>query len=340
MKTQIPLYKVHWTEDDVDAVTQVIRRGMYWTGGPENKLFEDAVASYVGRRHGVSFNSGTSALTALLLAHGVGPGDEVIAPAFTYPSTADAVKFAGATPVYADVEEETYGLDADDAEKRITGKTRAVIAVHIYGLPCRIRELCAMAKTHGLILIEDAAEALGAAVNSERVGSFGDAALFSFAGNKVVSTGEGGMAVTDSEEVARRLREVRQSRSWRMSSIQAALGLSLFKRMEHLLERRRMNAWYLSTRLAEIRGVRPPLKPWDYSQTHQFYTIRVERGRDRLKALLEEKGVTTKIYFEALSSLPTTTRVAGEVLTLPMYPELTPKEMDYIIEVIRNFEEK
>ena len=147
------------------------------------------------------------------------------------------------------------------------------------------------------------------------------------------------MAVTDSEEVERKLREVRKSHSWRMSSIQAALGLSLFKRMEHLLERRRMNAWYLSTRLAEIKGVRPPLKPWDYSQTHQFYTIRVEKGRDRLKALLEEKGVTTKIYFEALSSLPTTTRVAGEVLTLPMYPELTPKEMDYILECVREFAE-
>ena len=340
MKTQIPLYKVHWTEDDVNAVTQVIRRGMYWTGGPENQVFENAVASYVGRKHGVSFNSGTSALTALLLAHGVGPGDEVIVPAFTYPSTADAVKFAGATPVYADIEEETYGLDIDDAEKRITEKTRAVIAVHVYGLPCfHIRELCVMAKTHGLLLIEDAAEALGAATDSERVGSFGDAAFFSFSGGKVVSTGEGGMAVTDSEEVERKLREVRQSRSWRMSSIQAALGLSQFKRLEHLIEGRRMNAWYLSTHLPEIEGVRPPPTPWGRNPTYQFYTVRVERGRDRLKALLEEKGVTTKVYFEPLSSLPTTTRVAGEVLTLPMYPELTPKEMNYILECVREFAE-
>ncbi|MDP2951885.1 MAG: aminotransferase class I/II-fold pyridoxal phosphate-dependent enzyme, partial [Chloroflexota bacterium] len=239
MKTQIPLYKVHWTEDDVNAVTQVIKRGLYWTGGPENQVFENAVASYVDRKHGVAFNSGTSALTALLLAHGVGPGDEVIVPAFTYPSTSDAVKFAGATPVYADIEEETYGLDTDNAEKRITERTKAIIAVHVYGLPCRIRELCAMAKTHGLLLIEDAAEALGATVNSERAGSFGDAAFFSFAGNKIVSMGEGGVAVTDSEQVERKLREVRQSHSWRMSSIQAALGLSLFKRLEHLLERRR-----------------------------------------------------------------------------------------------------
>ena len=147
------------------------------------------------------------------------------------------------------------------------------------------------------------------------------------------------MAVTDSEEVMCKLREVRQSRSWRMSSIQAALGLSQFKRLEHLIERRRMNAWYLSTRLPEIRGVKLPPMPWGLSPTFQFYTIRVERGRDRLKTLLKEKGVTTKIYFEPLSSLPTTTRVAGEVLTLPMYPELTPKEMDYILECLREFAE-
>jgi len=323
----------------VGAVTQVIRRGMYWTGGPENQAFENAVASYVGRKHGVSFNSGTSALTALLLAHGVGPGDEVIVPAFTYLSTADAVKFVGAMPVYADIEEDTYGLDTDDAEKRITERTKAVIAVHVYGLSCRIRELCAMAKSHSLLLIEDAAEALGAAINAERIGSFGDAAFFSFAGNKVVSTGEGGMAVTDSEEVMCKLREVRQSRSWRMSSIQAALGLSQFKRLKHLVERRRMNAWFLSMRLSEIEGVKPPLIPEGSYPSCQFYTVRVERGRDRLKALLKEKGVTTKIYFEPLSSLPTTTRVAGEVLTLPMYPELTPKEMDYILECLREFAE-
>jgi len=342
MKLQIPLYKVAWTKEDVRAVTQVIRRGMYWTGGQENTQLEAEVSRYLDRRHGLAFNSGTSALTALLLAYDIGPGDEVIVPAFTYPATVDAVRFAGATPVFADIEEETYGLDIDDVERRITDKTKAVIAVHIYGLPCNIVELRDLVDRHGLLLIEDAAEALGAESLGVKCGSYGDGAILSFAGNKIVTTGEGGMALTDSHDIKERLVEIRKRHSWHLSTIQSALGLTQFKKLDKLLAKRRQNAHYLSNkmyRLHSIGKIRLPYIPEGSTHSYQFYTIRVESGRDALKGYLEEKGIDTKVYFPAMHPLPIAEKVASQVLTLPMYSGLKTEEMDYIAEAVREFVE-
>jgi len=340
MKLQIPLYKVAWTKEDVMAVTQVIRRGMYWTGGQENIQLEAEVSRYLDRRHGVAFNSGTSALTALLLAYDIGPGDEVIVPAFTYPATVDAVRFAGATPIFADIEEETYGLDIDDVEKRITDKTKAVIAVHIYGLPCNILELRNLVDRHELLLMEDAAEALGAESLGVKCGSYGDGAILSFAGNKIVTTGEGGMALTDSHDVKERLVEIRQSHNWCLSTIQAALGLTQFKKLDILLAKRRQNAHYLSKKMYPLHiigKIKLPHLLEGSTHSYQFYTIRVPEGRDRLRAHLEKKGIATKIYFDPMHALPVTMKASKEVLTLPMYPELTEEEMDYIAEAVREF---
>jgi len=342
VKLQIPLYKVEWTEEDVRAVTQIIRRGMYWTGGQENIQLEDAVSRYLDRRHGLAFNSGTSALTALLLAYEITwPWDEVIVSAFTYPATVDAVRFAGATPVFADIEEETYGLDIDDVEKRITDKTKAVIAVHIYGLPCNIMELRDLVDRHGLLLIEDAAEAIGAETLGVKCGSYGDGAILSFAGNKLITTGEGGMALTDSLDIKKKLVEIRRSRSWRLSTIQAALGLTQFKKLDELLAKRRQNAHYLSNkmhRLHRLGKLKLPNLPEGSKHSYQFYTIRTE-GRDQLKEHLEEKGIATKIYFDPMHALSVTMKVSKEVLTIPMYPGLKEEEMDYIAEAVREFVE-
>lgn len=342
MKLQIPLYKVAWTKEDVRAVTQIIRRGMYWTGGKENIQLEEAVSRYLDRRHGLAFNSGTSALTALLLAYDIGPGDEVIVPAFTYPATVDSVRFAGATPVFADIEEETYGLDVDDVERRITDKTKAVIAVHIYGLPCNIVELRDLVDRHGLLLIEDAAEALGAESLGVKCGSYGDGAILSFAGNKIVTTGEGGMALTDSLDIKKKLVEIRKERNWCLSTIQAALGLTQFNKLDKFLAKRRQNAYYLSKKmypLHSIDKIRLPHLPDGSTHSYQFYTIRIPEGRDLLKEHLEKKGIATKIYFPALHLLPVAEKVASQVLTLPMYSGLKTEEMDYIAETVREFVE-
>ena len=343
MKLQIPLYKVAWTKEDVMAVTQIIRRGMYWTGGKENIQLEEAVSRYLDRRHGLAFNSGTSALTALLLAYDItGSWDEVIVPAFTYPATVDAVRFAGAAPVFADIEEETYGLDIDDVERRITDKTKAVIAVHIYGLPCNMVELRDLVDRHGLLLIEDAAEALGAESLGVKCGSYGDGAILSFAGNKIVTTGEGGMTLTDSLDIKKRLVEIRKERNWCLSTIQAALGLTQFNKLDKFLVKRRQNAYYLSKKmypLHSIGKIRLPHLPEGSTHSYQFYTIRVESGRDALKGYLEEKGIDTKVYFPAMHPLPIAEKVASQVLTLPMYSGLKTEEMDYIAEAVREFVE-
>lgn len=333
---KIPLYRVFWDENDVEAVSKIIKRGMYWTGGPENELFEATLADYVGAKHGATFNSGTSALTALLLAHQIGSGDEVILPSFTYFSTANAVIFAEGVPVFADIEDETYGLSVEDVEAKITRRTKAIIAVHVYGLPCRIRELSELAEDHDLILIEDAAEALGAQVHGRLTGSFGDA-IFSTAGNKIITTGEGGMAVTNSTVIRDGLFKIRRNRSWRMPSINAALGLTQFRKLELLIDMRRSNAGYLTAGLS-VRGIKPPSPPNGYHHTYQFYTIRVDEGRDDLRKHLEEGGISTKIYFEPVErGLPITDKVSSHVLTLPMYPSLMVDEMKYILEMIKRF---
>ena len=334
---KIPLYKIYWDKEDVEAVIKVIRRGMYWTGGHENEQLENDIARYIGRKHGVTFNSGTSALTAILLAYGLNQGDEVIVPAFTFTSTVDAVRCVGAQPVFADIEEETYGLDVEDVKKRITNRTKAIIAVHIHGLPCHIIELRDLADSHDLLLIEDTAETIGAEVHGKKAGSFGDAAIFSFAGNKIITAGEGGLAVTNSFEVYDKLQQIRNMHSWRLSTIQAALALSQLKKLDSIIEMRRQKANYLSNQLQKINGIQVPFIPEGSSHTFQFYTIRVEKDRDGLQKHLEERGITSKIYFPSLHNLPTSEIVSRQVLTLPIYPTITTLEMNYIIKSIREF---
>lgn len=337
---KIPLYKNYWDKEDVQAVIKVIRRGMYWAGGQENTMLEEKVAHYAGVKHGVSVNSGTSALNAIMLAYRLGAGDEIIVPSFTYPPTVNAVKYVGATPVFADIEEERFGLDPDDVKKRITDKTRAIIAVHVYGLPCRISELSEIAEENNILLVEDAAEAIGAKEYGKKVGGFGDASIFSFAGNKIISTGEGGMVVTNDETMQRRLKAIRNKHSWRMSTILASLGLSQFNKIEQVISSRILCAMYLTNGFNFIDGVSPPVEPEGVSHTYQFYTIKAEQ-RDKLKNYLEEHGITTKIYFPpVMSGLPVTDAVADQVLTLPIYPDLSTREMNYILKTINLFTKK
>ena len=174
---KIPLYKIYWNEDDVLAVASVIRQGMFWAIGPKITEFEQLIAEYTGRKFAVACNSGTSALHALLLAYGIKSGDEIIVPSFIFIATANSVIYVNAKPVFAEIEEETYGLDPEDVKERITNKTRAIMLIHYGGCPCRIEELKELAEDYKLLLIEDAAESLGARVRSQPVGSFGNTYL-------------------------------------------------------------------------------------------------------------------------------------------------------------------
>ncbi|RLE41819.1 DegT/DnrJ/EryC1/StrS family aminotransferase [Candidatus Woesearchaeota archaeon] len=373
---RIPLYRIFWDDDDIKAVVSVLSRGTYWTMGPEIEELERALAEYVGVRYAVTFNSGTSALHAALLSLKVGPGDEVIVPSFTFIATANAALFVGSTPIFADIEEETLGLDPGDVERRITGRTKVIMPIHYGGTPCKIEELKEVAERKGIALIEDAAEALGAEFKGRKVGSFGDCAIVSFCGNKVITTGEGGAVVTDSREIYERLKLIRShgrieyggyfeagarvdyvelGYNWRMSSITAALGLSQLRKLDKAIELRRKKAVKLTSGLANIKGVLTPKEMVDCRSIYQMYTIRVKGGlRDPLKRFLEGKGITVKVYFEPVhlttlyrklfsfkeGLLPITEAVSKEVLTLPIYPSMTDDEISYIITCIKEFMEE
>ena len=374
---RIPLYKIYWDEDDVERVSEVIRQGMFWAIGPNIEKFERMVAERIGKKYAVAFNSGTSALHAILLAYGIKQGDEVIVPSFTFIATANSVLFVGAEPVFADIEEDTYGLDPEDVKKKITDRTKVVMPIHYGGLPCHIRELKEIAEDYKLLLIEDAAESIGAKVDGKPVGSFGDAAMFSFCGNKVITTGEGGMIATDQRDIYEKLKLIRShgrlekegyftsiktmdyvtlGYNWRMSNITAALGISQLKKLDKLIAMRRENAAYMSKRLSNISRVEPSNPPNGYFHVYQMYTIKVKNGkeaRDGLKSYLAEKGVGTKVYFSPVhltgfyrkrcgfrgGELPVTEELSKQVLTLPMYASLTTDEMNFIVDHVKDFME-
>ena len=374
---KIPLFKIYWDEEDIKNVTEAIKAGMNWAVGSNIEKFEKMMAEYIGTKYCVVFNSGTSALHAALLTYNIKEGDEVIVPSFTFIATANAPLFVGAKPVFADIEEETYGLDSEDVKEKITEKTKAIIPIHYGGCPCKIKELREIADDHNLILIEDAAESLGARIGDKKVGAFGDAAMLSFCQNKIITTGDGGAIITDSREIYEKLKLIRShgrletsdyfssteymdyitlGYNFRMSNIIAALGVAQLKKVDKIIEMRRKNAEYLTARLKrEIKQIITPTSPENYYHVYQMYTIRIKDSkimRDNLMKYLADKGIMTKVYFSPVHlthfyknelgyacKLPVTEEISSQVLTLPMYPALTKEEMHRMVEEIKNFYE-
>jgi len=371
MTWKIPLFKMYWDEEDVSAVSEAIRSGMNWAVGPNVAKFEEEIANYIGTKYCLTFNSGTSATHAALLAHGVAPGDEVIVPSFTFIATANTPQFVGAKPVFADIEENTFGLDPEDVVERITPKTRAIMPVHYGGCPCRIQELREIADDHDLLLIEDAAEAFGASIGGRKVGTFGDSAMMSFCQNKIITTGEGGAMVTDSRDVYEKMKLIRShgrletadyfsttavmdyvslGYNFRMSNITAALGVSQLGKVEDIIKMRRADAAYYIQRLrAEVPDCIIPKLPEDYYHVYQLFSLRV-KDRDALIQHLEGKGIMTKIYFSPVHythfyrsqmkdsyALPITEKISEDIISLPFYPGISRDDIDYVIDSIKEF---
>ncbi len=372
MSWKIPMYKISWDQEDLDAITNAVRNGMYWATGPDIKKFEQLIADYIGTKHALTFNSGTSALHALLMAYGISKDDEVIVPSFTFISTVNTSLFVGAHPVFADIEEETFGLDPVDVEKKITKKTKAIIAVHYGGMPCKIQKLREIADKHGLILIEDAAEAFGSKIDNKKIGTFGHSAMISFCANKIITTGEGGAIVTDDEKIIEKLKLLRSHGredkfvknyftsekpadyidlgfNFRISNITACLGISQIKKTDQNIEMRRKNAEYMNQKLSQIPNINLIKLPNRSFSVYQLYTVRFKNQqiRDKVGKALNENKVMTKVYFDPVhltsfyknqghkkGELPVTEQVAKTVLTLPMYPSITTQDMDYIIKII------
>lgn len=366
---KVPLFKIYWDSDDVKSVEACIKRGSSWTCGPEIDEFERNITKYIGIKYCTVFSSGTSALHALMLAYNIGKGDEVIVPSFTFIATSNAALFVGATPVFADVEENSFGLDPNDVEKKITEKTKAIIAVHYSGYPCKIEELREIADRHKILLIEDAAEAIGAKTSSKKnVGTVGDAAVLSFCQNKIITTGEGGAIITKDKNLNEKLRLIRShgrqegdyfsganldyislGYNFRISSINAALGVSQIKKIEKIIKIRQDIVSYYKKELSKINGIE--ISDVKGRSVYQLFTIKVKNGkRDSLMKHLANNGISTKIYFEPVhmthfyskvldtkSSLPVTESLSKEVLSLPIYPSLSRKEIDFIVGKISKF---
>ncbi len=372
---QVPLFKIYWDNNDIEQVTSVIKKGSYWAIGPEIKEFEKRCTEYVGVKYALALNSGTSALHTVLAAYGIGKGDEVVVPSFTFIATANSVLMVGAKPVFADIEGETYGLDPADVEKKITRRTKAIMPIHYGGLSCRIKELKKIAEKHKVLLIEDAAESLGATVDGQKVGSFGASAILSFCSPKVITMGEGGMIFTNSRDIYEKSRliynhgrvetsdyftsteqmeYVTLGYNFRMSTMTAALGISQIEKIDRVIQMRRENASYLTKKLSSIKEIKTPTEPAGYFHLYQMYTIRLNAGdgvRDKLKDYLNKSGIGTKVYFDPVhlslfyrrdhghkvGELPVTENISREVLTLPMFPTLTKDEMDYMTDKIKEF---
>jgi dTDP-4-amino-4,6-dideoxygalactose transaminase len=350
----IPICKPFVGDAERQAVLEVLESGML-VQGPRTAALEARFAAACSSRHAVATSSGTSALHVALLAHGIGPGDEVITTPFTFIASANSIVYVGARPVFVDIEEDTFNIDPALIERAITPRTRAILPVHLFGYPCDIDAITDIARRHGLAIIEDAAQAIGADYRGRPVGSFGTA-CFSLYATKNVMSGEGGMITTDDGAVAERCRMIRshgmQRRyyhdtlgyNYRLSDLHAAIGLAQMERLDGFTARRRANAAYLS---AHIRSVLTPTVRPGFGHVWHQYTVRLIGGRDRDAAVqqLNDAGVGTGIFYPVPAhkqahlvamgmdgpSLPVAERLAQEVISLPVHPQLSQADLETIV---------
>ncbi|MFA4895773.1 DegT/DnrJ/EryC1/StrS family aminotransferase [Microbacterium sp.] len=344
-------------DEEREAVDRVLRSGMV-AQGPEVAAFEaEFSAHFVPGRPSVAVNSGTAGLHLGLLAAGVGPGDEVIVPSFTFAATGNSVALTGATPVFVDIEPDTFSLDPEAVAAAITPKTKGILPVHLYGHPARMRELEVLAAARGVALYEDAAQAHGAALDGRPVGSFGEFAMFSLYPTKNMTSGEGGMVTAADEEIARRLRLLRNQgmeRQYeneivgfnaRMTDIHAAIGRVQLTKVDAWTKTRQANAAFLD---ANLQGVVTPAVAEGAVHVYHQYTVRVPEDRDGfVRALKKEHNVGAGVYYPIPNhrlpslapyapglDLPETERAAREVASLPVHPSLSQDDLDRIVTAV------
>ena len=349
-------------KSEIDAaVLGVLASGQY-TLGDEVESFEREFANYCGVRHAIAVNTGTSAIHLSLLAAGIGPNDEVITVPFTFVATVSAICYTGARPVFVDVEPQTLTIDPAQVEAKITPRTKAIIPVHLYGQMADMDALSAIADRHGIAIIEDACQAHGAEYKGRRAGSIGLSGCFSFyPGKNLGACGEAGMAITNSDEQASAMRMLRdwgqaqryhhalKGFNYRMDAIQGAILRVKLRHIEDWTDRRRAHASHYSRRLDAMADVETPAETVGRRHVYHVYAIR-SRGRDRLQKALAEQGVQSGLHYpipvhlqQAHDDLgyrqgdfPVSEAAAGEVLSLPVYPEMTKSQVDAVVDAMEN----
>ena len=352
-------------EEEIENVVEVLKSGMI-AQGPKVAEFEEKFAKWVGAKYAVATNSGTAALHVALLSCGIGPGDEVITTPFTFIATGNAIVYTGATPVFADIDLETYNIDPDTIEDLITDKTKAILPVQLYGQSADMDKIREIAKKHDLLVIEDAAQAHGAMYNDEKVGNMGDMACFSFYPTKNMTTSEGGMITTNNKELAEKARVFRAHGSnikykhdeigynFRSSDIAAAIGLAQLDKIDGFNEKRIDNANYLNEGLKDVEGVITPASPENRKHVYHQYTIRVTKGnRDDWVDILTENGIGSGIHYPIplynqpiykelgfTGSAPNAELAANTVISLPVHPSLSKEDLDLVIEAVKDASDK
>lgn len=352
----IPIAKPIIGDEEKKAVLEVLNSGII-AQGPKVKEFEQNFAEYTGTEYAVAVNSGTAALHIALLAQGIGPGDEVITTPFSFIATANSILYTGAKPVFVDVEEETFNIDPEKIQEKITGRTKALLPVHLYGHMADMKAIMDISQDHNLVLVEDACQSHGAEFDGRRAGSFGTG-CFSFYPTKNMTSSEGGMITTDDREIDEKARMIREHGSreryvhevlgfnLRMTDISAAIGLCQLKKLPEFNRRRIENAEYLTELIRNEKIITPKVGVNCRHVFHQ-YTVRVRGDRNKIVNTLNKKGIGTGIYYpipihkqklyrdlDFDDSLPVSERLAGEVISLPIHPSVTKKDVEYISSVL------
>lgn len=346
---------------------ECIDTGWISSEGPFVKTFEEKMSTTVGRKHGIAVANGTAALEVAVQALGIGEGDEVIMPTFTIISCAMAVTKLGAVPVLVDSDLYTWNMNVDEIEKKITSKTKAIMIVHLYGLPVEADKILALADKYGLKVIEDAAEMHGQTYKGKPCGSFGDISIFSFYPNKHITTGEGGMIVTDDEELAERCRMLRNlcfrkdiryvhdeiSDNYRFTNLQAAVGLAQLERLDEFVERKRAMGKFYTERLQDIEGLVFPIERTDYAENiYWVYGLVLDRNiqadNQMIQKLLAREGIGSRTFFWCMheqpvyqkmdlfskESYPNAEYLARKGFYIPSGLALTREQMDVVVDKV------
>lgn len=362
---KVPIAKPIIGEEEIENVVEVLKSGMI-AQGPKVQEFEEKFAEWVGAKYGVAVNSGTAALHVALLSCGVGEADEVITTPFTFIASGNSILYTGAKPVFADIDLKTYTLDPESIESLITENTKAILPVQLYGQSANMERINEIAEKHGLIVIEDAAQAHGATCKGNNVGSMGDMSCFSFYPTKNMTTSEGGIITTDDEDLAENAKMFRAhgasvryhhdaiGYNFRMTDISAAIGLAQLNKIDDFNKARIENAAYLNEGLKDVNGVITPYCAYDSKHVYHQYTIRVEKGnRDDWVEIINENGVGTGIHYpiplynqpiyKAMGingDCPNAELAADNVISLPVHPSLTKDDLDLVINAVKDASEK
>lgn len=368
----IPYGRQWLDEEDIQAVAQVMRSD-FITTGPKADKFEQEVAEYTGANYAVAVSNGTAALHIACLAAGIQPGDEVITTAITFAASANCVLYCGGRPVFADIDPVTYNIDPEDVRRKITSRTKAVIPVHFAGQPCRMDEIHQLAEEYGLTVIEDGAHALGAEYQGRKIGGLSQMTIFSFHPVKPITTGEGGMVVTNDEKLYRRLKLLRShgitreedlmekneggwyyeqlelGYNYRMTDIQAALGSSQLKKLDGFIARRKEIAHIYSQAFGAEEGmILPTVIPEAESGWHLYVIQAVKRGRKEVYDALRKAGLNINVHYipvyhhpyyqrHGYSGVccPNAEKLYQRMISLPIFPALKEEEQQYVIDTVK-----